>query len=294
MVTLYATRKAGVDCFAHLHELSLVRFCFYKKNSFSFCSVFICIDKRVLWCALWTVALVLSRKFSSTWCSIWFRPLSSWVWFASFCWASSTASTRWWSLPCWRFTCCSRTKWRSGERDCDARWTTIKTKRTTCDRKFDNPKTTDLILVCREPLIRCWILKRSNVLLLKNSKWIDVRTNNWNVVFFFTILLDDKAFEKYNKSQVIVTITLSFLNFGQQFLLGAGESQSRNKLIFFTIGTLVVLLLMGDAIANKEHTPGDFVMLNAYVVQVAQPLFFLGSAWRFVKNALVISIEKKN
>ena len=87
----------------------------------------------------------------------------------------------------------------------------------------------------------------------------------------FEVKRYDNAFRQYNKQSVVVTATLSLLNFGQQFLLG--------------VGMLICLIMMAHeltadvGVEERKYTVGDFVMLNAYILQVAQPLFFLGSAW---------------
>lgn len=69
------------------------------------------------------------------------------------------------------------------------------------------------------------------------------------------------------------TWTLSILNLGQGIIIAAG---------------LTILLIMAvDDVFKGAASVGDFVMLNAYMLQLYVPLSFLGSMYRDVNHSLI-------
>lgn len=52
-------------------------------------------------------------------------------------------------------------------------------------------------------------------------------------------------------------------------------------------GLSINLLLAYDSITKGELLVGDFVMLNTYILQMYMPLNFLGTFWRFMRQAMV-------
>ena len=83
----------------------------------------------------------------------------------------------------------------------------------------------------------------------------------------------DKAMEGYERAAVKTTTSLSMLNAGQAFI--------------FSVGLTALMLMAGQGIANGTMTVGDFVMVNAYLIQLYQPLNMLGTVYREIRQALI-------
>jgi ATP-binding cassette subfamily B protein len=66
---------------------------------------------------------------------------------------------------------------------------------------------------------------------------------------------------------------LAFLNFGQS--------------VFITSGLVAVMILAALGVQNGTMSVGDFVMVNAYMIQITMPLNFLGSMYRNIRQSLV-------
>ena len=64
-----------------------------------------------------------------------------------------------------------------------------------------------------------------------------------------------------------------FLNFGQALLI--------------TSGLVVVMVLAAIGVQSGDLTVGDFVMVNAFMIQITLPLNFLGTVYREIRQALV-------
>ena len=78
-----------------------------------------------------------------------------------------------------------------------------------------------------------------------------------------------KALSEYRIANVRVARSLVALNISQATLIAMG---------------LGVTLLVGyQFIVNKTINVGDFVMLNAYIIQIYMPLNFLGTFWRLIR-----------
>ena len=67
-------------------------------------------------------------------------------------------------------------------------------------------------------------------------------------------------------------------------VLNAGQA------IIFTIGLTAAMVLCAYGIQHGTNTVGDFVMINAMMIQLYQPLNFMGMVYREIKQA-VIDIE---
>src|SRR5262249_22056303 len=67
-------------------------------------------------------------------------------------------------------------------------------------------------------------------------------------------------------------------------ILNAGQA------IIFTIGLSAAMVLCAYGIQRGANTVGDFVMINAMMIQLYQPLNFMGLVYREIKQA-VIDIE---
>ncbi len=83
----------------------------------------------------------------------------------------------------------------------------------------------------------------------------------------------DKAMEKFEKASVKAYVSLAVLNSGQA--------------IIFTLGLTVCMALVVQGIRDGRHTVGDFVLVNAMLIQLYQPLNFMGMVYREIKQALI-------
>ncbi|MCC5985725.1 MAG: ABC transporter ATP-binding protein/permease [Rhodobacteraceae bacterium] len=110
-----------------------------------------------------------------------------------------------------------------------------------------------------------------------NQKAIDSLLNFETVKYFNAEGMEarryDSAMAKYEVAAVKTNYSLAFLNFGQAFLI--------------TAGLVVVMVLAALGVQNGDLTVGDFVMVNAYMIQITMPLNFLGTVYREIRQSLV-------
>ena len=83
----------------------------------------------------------------------------------------------------------------------------------------------------------------------------------------------DGAMAAYEGLAVRTGQSLSFLNMGQSFII--------------TTGLIIVMVMSAIGVEAKALTVGDFVMVNAYMIQITMPLGFLGTVYREIRQALV-------
>ncbi|MGA0371889.1 MAG: ABCB family ABC transporter ATP-binding protein/permease, partial [Paracoccaceae bacterium] len=83
----------------------------------------------------------------------------------------------------------------------------------------------------------------------------------------------DRAMEGYEAAALKTSYSLAFLNFGQAVLI--------------TLGLVGVMWLAAVGVQSGELTVGDFVLVNAYMIQITMPLNFLGTVYREIRQALV-------
>ncbi len=83
----------------------------------------------------------------------------------------------------------------------------------------------------------------------------------------------DSSMKAYAQAALKTAYSLAFLNFGQSFLI--------------TCGLIGVMVLAAIGVQNGTLTVGDFVMVNAYMIQITVPLNFLGTVYREIRQALV-------
>ena len=83
----------------------------------------------------------------------------------------------------------------------------------------------------------------------------------------------DSAMEGYEAAALKTSYSLAFLNFGQSVII--------------TSGLVGVMVLAAVGVQNGDLTVGDFVMVNAYMIQITMPLNFLGTVYREIRQALV-------
>ena len=113
-----------------------------------------------------------------------------------------------------------------------------------------------------------------------NTKAIDSLLN-FETVKYFTAEQREaqrygRAMTRYEKLSVNSYTSLAVLNSGQG--------------VIFTIGLTIVMLMCVSGIRSGRNTIGDFVLINAMMIQLYQPLNFMGMLYREVKQA-VIDIE---
>ncbi|MDC1481285.1 ABC transporter ATP-binding protein/permease [Ascidiaceihabitans sp.] len=110
-----------------------------------------------------------------------------------------------------------------------------------------------------------------------NQKAVDSLLNYETVKYFGAEKREaaryDSAMAGYEAAALKTSYTLAALNFGQSFIISAG--------------LVSVLILAAIGVENGNLTVGDFVMVNAYMIQIMLPLNFLGSVYREIRQALV-------
>jgi len=110
-----------------------------------------------------------------------------------------------------------------------------------------------------------------------NQKAIDSLLNFETVKYFNAETREadryDGAMQQYETAAVKTGLSLSFLNVGQAFLI--------------TTGLVIVMVMSALGVQAGTLTVGDFVMVNAYMIQITMPLNFLGTVYREIRQALV-------
>jgi ATP-binding cassette subfamily B protein len=110
-----------------------------------------------------------------------------------------------------------------------------------------------------------------------NTKAIDSLLNFETVKYFGAEAREaqryDKAMARYERMSVRTYVSLAVLNAGQALI--------------FTLGLIAVLLMCVVEIKNGRRTVGDFVLINLMMLQLYQPLNFMGMVYRDIKQAIV-------
>ena len=83
----------------------------------------------------------------------------------------------------------------------------------------------------------------------------------------------DSSMAGYEEAALKTSYSLAFLNLGQAILIA--------------IGTVAVLVIAALGVQQGALTVGDFVLVNAYMLQITIPLNYLGTVYREVRQALV-------
>jgi len=114
-----------------------------------------------------------------------------------------------------------------------------------------------------------------------NQKAIDSLLNFETVKYFGAEEREaaryDVAMQRYERAALLTSYSLAFLNFGQSF--------------FITCGLVAVMVMAAMGVQDGTLTVGDFVMVNAYMIQITMPLNFLGTVYREIRQALVDMAE---
>jgi ABC-type transport system involved in Fe-S cluster assembly fused permease/ATPase subunit len=110
-----------------------------------------------------------------------------------------------------------------------------------------------------------------------NQKAIDSLLNYETVKYFNAETREaaryDRAMQAYEGFAVKTGQSLSVLNIGQNVII--------------TVGLIIVMVLSAIGVQQGRFTVGDFVMVNAYMMQITLPLGFLGTVYREIRQALV-------
>jgi ABC-type transport system involved in Fe-S cluster assembly fused permease/ATPase subunit len=83
----------------------------------------------------------------------------------------------------------------------------------------------------------------------------------------------DKALARYERAAVRVQVSLNMLNLGQAAIIATGLT--------------VIMLMAAKSMAAGQMTIGSFVLINTYLIQLYQPLNFLGMVYMTIKQGLV-------
>ena len=109
-----------------------------------------------------------------------------------------------------------------------------------------------------------------------NTKAVDSLLNFETVKYFGNEAHEarryDASMSRYERAYVRSEVTLNALNFGQQAIIA--------------VALTAVMLLAAYRVAHSGMTIGDFVLVNTYLLQLFQPLNFLGFAYREIKQGL--------
>ena len=110
-----------------------------------------------------------------------------------------------------------------------------------------------------------------------HSKAVDSLLNFETVKYFGNEELEARRFDasmaRYEKAAIRTYSSLGVLNTGQA--------------VIFSIGMVVCMLLAARDVSLGVLTVGDFVMINAILIQLFMPLNFMGMVYREIKQGLV-------
>ncbi|WP_375677293.1 ABCB family ABC transporter ATP-binding protein/permease [Bartonella sp. AS69XJJH] len=109
-----------------------------------------------------------------------------------------------------------------------------------------------------------------------NTRAVDSLLNFETVKYFGNETLEADRFDAsmvgYEKAATKIWTSLSWLNFGQTLIFG--------------LGMTVMMLMSAYEVFYKTQTLGDFVFINALLMQLSIPLNFIGSMYRDIRQGL--------
>ncbi len=109
-----------------------------------------------------------------------------------------------------------------------------------------------------------------------NTKAIDSLLNYETVKYFGNEPHEarryDVALQAYEGAAIRSKVSLAMLNVGQAGIIGAG--------------LVAIMTMAGAGVVNGTMTIGDFVLVNAYLIQLYMPLNFLGFVYRQIRQSL--------
>jgi len=110
-----------------------------------------------------------------------------------------------------------------------------------------------------------------------NQKAVDSLLNFETVKYFGAEAREadryDDSMQRYEGAAIKTATSLAMLNFGQSLII--------------TAGLIAVMVMAAVGVQNGALTVGDFVMVNAYMIQITMPLNFLGTVYREIRQSLV-------
>ncbi|MBM3602687.1 MAG: ABC transporter ATP-binding protein/permease [Alphaproteobacteria bacterium] len=110
-----------------------------------------------------------------------------------------------------------------------------------------------------------------------SSKAVDSLLNYETVKYFSNEAHEVERFDRvagqYEDAATRSQLSLSLLNFGQAVIIA--------------VGMTLIMALAARGIFHQQMTVGDFVLVNAYLLQLYLPLNFLGFAYRQIKQSLI-------
>ena len=110
-----------------------------------------------------------------------------------------------------------------------------------------------------------------------NTKAIDSLLNYETVKYFGAEAREaqryDKSMARYEAMSTKTYVSLTVLNAGQA--------------VIFTAGLTGIMMMAVAGIRSGHHSVGDFVLVNAMMIQLYQPLNFMGMVYREVKQATI-------
>lgn len=113
-----------------------------------------------------------------------------------------------------------------------------------------------------------------------NTKAIDSLLNYETVKYFGAEAREaaryDRSMDRYEQASVRTYTSLALLNAGQA--------------VIFTLGLTANMLMCAVGVRSGHNTVGDFVMINSMMIQLYQPLNFMGMVYRQIRQG-VIDIE---
>jgi ATP-binding cassette subfamily B protein len=83
----------------------------------------------------------------------------------------------------------------------------------------------------------------------------------------------DRALQRYERAAVRVQVSLNVLNIGQAVIIAAGLT--------------LIMLMAAREVRDGAMTVGQFVLVNTYLMQIYQPLGFLGMVYMTIRQGLV-------
>ncbi|CAM5343774.1 ATP-binding cassette subfamily B protein [Aquamicrobium terrae] len=109
-----------------------------------------------------------------------------------------------------------------------------------------------------------------------NTKAIDSLLNFETVKYFGNEAMEaqrfDRSMARYELAATRIWTSLGWLNFGQGLIFG--------------LGTTIVMVMSALEVMRGTQTVGDFVFINAIMIQLSVPLNFIGFVYREIRQGL--------
>ena len=110
-----------------------------------------------------------------------------------------------------------------------------------------------------------------------NTKALDSLLNYETVKYFGNEAHEARRFDeaqaRYERAAVKTQVTLNLLNIGQAFIIAGGLT--------------LIMLMAAHGVQDGSMTVGRFVLVNTYLMQLYQPLNFLGFVYATIKQGVV-------